>query len=165
MSEYKDYVDENKSYMYQWLERNVTCPFTFMFTFSHYLDMEESDQLTTLGVQFEHKIYGKNQEKENFYFITIQSHEQLQVLLDEYYHLATQNECMIVADQQTVIEVKEYQVSETHCYPMVRCRLAEQEGFATIVAHDGQGFQMVTTNRKWRGKNNIIHTFGNVSVE
>lgn len=166
VSAYEDDVDEKEEdHMYQWLERNVTCPFIFIFACSDYLGMEESNRLTSLGVQFEHKIYGKNQAKENFYFVSIQSHEQLRVLLDEYYYLAEQNEFMMVADTQTLVEVKEYHISKTHCYPIVDCTLAENDGFAMIVGHDGRGFQLITTNKQWSGKNNLLRTLGDVHLE
>lgn len=165
VSEFEDCVDENKEHMYQWLERNVTCPFIFIFACSDYLGMEESYRLTSLGVEFEHKIYGKNQAKENFYFISIQAHEQLRVLLDEYYYLAEQNEFMMVADTKTFVEVKEYHVSKTHCYSIVDCTLEKHEGFAMIVDHDGRGIQLITTDKRWSGKNNLLRTLADAHLE
>ncbi|NBJ71524.1 MULTISPECIES: hypothetical protein [Clostridia] len=161
VSEFEDYVEENKAYIKDWLARNAYFPVQFIFT--TYREERMDEELMQRHIHFEHMV--KGYEKSNIYIVEVCTTEQLLYLIDQYYWLAAQNETMLIADCKSVIHIKEHFISSSYSYVTMEAEIHKENGFVIVVEHDGQGMQLITTKHEWIGQKNLQGTLGDVHLE
>ncbi|MBU8567565.1 hypothetical protein KM914_14165 [Virgibacillus pantothenticus] len=161
VSEFENYVEENKAYMKNWLARNAYFPPQFIFT--TYREEQVDEELMQRQIDFEHMVKGSR--KDNIYILEVCTREQLLYLIDQYYWLAAENETMLIADSKSVIQIKERFITKLYSYITMEAEVHKGNGFVIAVEHDGQGMQLVTTKHEWIGLKNLQKTLGDIHLE
>ena len=153
VSDFDDYVEENKEYVMDWMQRNDIVP-SYVYI-EIYKDNEDVIEKTLEEMNLSYK---KNTTKlDPIYQIKVDKLEETLKLIDQYYWLAAENLLMMFTTGEVQTKCKQDEHFITAHIPPGECVIT--------IEHDGQGMQLLTAKEEFLTKEGIIDTLGNIHLE
>lgn len=153
VSDFDDYVEENKQYIMDWMQRNHIAP-TYV-----YIEIYKCNAAGLESRLADMKLtYEKNTSQiDPIYRIHTKKLSDTITLIDEYYWLAAENLLMMFTTGKVEAECKADDLLITAHVPEGECVIT--------IEHDGQGMQLLTAKEDFLNKEGIIKTLGNIHLE
>lgn len=153
VSDFDDYVEENKQYIMDWMQRNEIVP-SYVYI-EIYKDNEEVMEETLKEMDL---TYEKNTTKlDPIYQIRVKKLVDTLKLMEQFYWLAAENLLMMFTTGEVITECKQDEYFITANIPHGECVIT--------IEHDGQGMQLLTAKEEFLTKEGVIETLGNIHLE